>query len=352
MNRDLIIDSLISEDGIIYIAGRLFDIEEKIKSELLENAIIKGVNDAFDKNGLKTPERQLTFVPFRDASQEELKARNKTELLYNGDIKRLNNTSLFVTYIDGLAKDEGVCFEIGYAYANQCPILLISTDFFSHYLPSGIELPLDPLIYFSAHKVIRYPNIFLNDNSFYESLIYARQEVLNRVSNEVLRTLLSEKESIKSNRAFIDLDQKKTNIFVDFGGEMFEWQEKFADELSILEKNSSKFKIIRPHRYKKNSHDFNKDLLPSILAKTDIKNMLSAQVVLICSDAEECHSGSSFLFGMAKALGRETWIYNSKKTKITGPGGYKSSRNLMLDYSADKTFTSFDDLKDYIKLLG
>ncbi len=348
MSVQLLLDELLA-GGTIYIANRLFDVEEKVKSERLEQAILNGVHNACNQANVPRPKHKVTFVPFRDAGQEELDADQKTRLLYEEDIRRLENTVLMVANIDGLSKDEGVCFELGLAFAKRIPILLLSTDFISHLLPSGIDVPLDPLLWAAANHVIRVPNLCVDHEVFLDNLITTREHILQSLSVQIRTLMLASKTSNFSKIPPEVLNNNRKHVFLDFGGELFEWQTMLADQLVEIAEHNPGITIHRPRRYEPLS-DLGSDFEAAALslARCDLKRAIASDYVVICSDADECPSGSAFLQGLATGLSLETWMYNSKKTKITGPGGYLSSRNLMLDYSANKAFTYFTELTDCI----
>jgi len=340
------------EQCIIYIATRLFDIEEKIKAERLEAAVKKGLEKAADAIGRKIPGNRFTFVPFRDSNQEELDDIDKTLLLYKQDIDRLNRTILIVSYIDGLAKDEGICFELGFAASKGVPILLVSTDFISHRLPSGLESPIDPVLLASASTLIRFDRIEITHESFFKNLIATRRKVLQMVSDRTSALLLGNYNllfNIDEMKRGSPVNDGRKRIFIDFGGELFEWQRMFFDWL--VRDMGQKEKIIISHsdRYKCPQLESHEGFISYII--DDLIKVTQSDIVIICSDADECQAGSAFIQGLAKGLEKEIWLYNSKLTKIVGPGGYMSSRNLMIDYSATHTFTKFSDLLNQLSSL-
>jgi hypothetical protein len=50
----------------------------------------------------------------------------------------------------------------------------------------------------------------------------------------------------------------------------------------------------------------------------------------------------------SKSTWKKVCILNSKITSITWPVGYESSRNLVLDYSADRVFKNISDIESKI----
>lgn len=330
-----VLDTLIQNDSSqIYIALRLFDIAEKVKAEHLEKAVLDGIDTALKGIGYFF-NRHFTFVPFRDSAQGENAEIINTESLYQNDIKHLNRSVILVAYLDGLSKDEGVCFELGYASATGVVTLLISTDFITQRTANGIEFPFEPIIYFSANRIIRSTMIVKTETSFQENLLATQKLILSKVTEATYELLYSQSPIPITTQ--LNEQSNKLSIFMEFGGEQFEWQAKFADELSEICDKYRHIVIYRPQRYKGSS--LSSDL--ESLVQKDLANIRRSSLIITCSDSEECPAGSAFVQGYARGLNKEIWMYNSKKSSIAGAGGYTSSRNLMLDYSANKTFSQF-----------
>ncbi len=328
--------------SLVYVAGRLFDIEEKVKSEYLEGAVLSGIRDAAARASLEAPVRACTYVPFRDANQESLDAEDKTRRLYEADMERLGRAVLLVSYVDGLAKDEGVCFEIGAATALGVPSILVSTDFFSIATRGGVSGPLDPLMGLLATRLIREPRLPIEHNTFLMSLLKARETVLTEVTaavSDVLRAGVGATPTGKIGRdPWISTDSPR--LYLDMGGELFEWQQRLADEIEGAV--CGRYAIRRPMRFKREAFRTQVDWHEA--ARTDLSVLSWADLVVVCSDAEECPTSAALALGLATGLGIKTGLYNSKVTSIEGPGGYCSSRNLMLDYSATWRADSLDEL--------
>lgn len=338
------IEQLLRGERIIYIAGRLFDIDDKLKSEDLEDSVLAGIRDAAYSRDLQV-EHQTTFVPFRDASQEELVVEDKTRLLFELDLVRLSRTTLLVSYIDGLAKDEGVCFEIGYSYASGAAIVLISTDFFDLELPNGQETPLDPLLCAAATHLVRQPRLTGAGRTFREMLQDTRAHVLQEV-REAVRELLRQPE-IRQPRLRSAADKAgHQEVFLDFGGTVYEWQELLQDELERMVQPKAGLTLVRARRY-----DTASLRTPEEAAALDLAALVRASILVSCTDADEAPAGTAFLQGAMCALHRPIWMYNSKRTAIRAASNYRSSRNLMLDYSATRVFRSLEDLATALRAL-
>ena len=70
-----------SEKKYIYICTRLYNYNDKIQAEYLEEEIISN-----------TPYN--VFVPFRDSNEHLLNGPNKTRLIYDTDIEKLNSSQI------------------------------------------------------------------------------------------------------------------------------------------------------------------------------------------------------------------------------------------------------------------
>jgi len=321
----------------IYIGTRVFDISEKLKAEDLESAVQRGVQRAgatLELSGLQ-PE---TFVPFRDSSQNDLIADDKTLRLYAQDIEMLNTAILVVTYLDGLAKDEGVCFELGFARALGVPILIVNTDFIELGLPNGDVVSLDPLISLAATRTVRLQGL-TEAPTFRSSLETAQRSAHDQVTASVCDILLQTKQrNIRpapgaEGRAS-KFPDSVLSLYFDAGGEVYEWQRRLGDELVARSANKPNLQVARATRY-------------SALCRSpadDVDAVMAADIVLTATDGDECPAGTAFVQGLARGLDKTVWMYDSKATSIVGPGGYVSSRNLMLDHSADRHFTTWHDV--------
>jgi nucleoside 2-deoxyribosyltransferase len=330
-------DGIRDSTAIVYVAGRLFDLDQKLSSERLEEAVLLGLSDALGAPQSSLPDG-LTFVPFRDAKQEALVAADKTRQLFDLDIGRLRRTALLVSYIDGLSKDEGVCFEIGFAYGVGASILLVSTDFFDLELPSGQEYPLDPLLVAAATELIRRPQLLNLDGSFRHILLTSRASVMQAVRTSV-RNLLAAHAGPAPPRAAPLRSDGPMNVFLEFGGTVYEWQRHLQERVQRAIPSGGRIQLLRSHRY-----DSNTSARAEALRDFDV--LCDSHLLITCTDADEAPPGAALLQGLMFALNRPVWMYNSKRTALRAAGGYRSSRNLMLDHSASRVFSTIDELTE------
>lgn len=335
------IDLLLRDEAMIYVAGRLFDIDDKLRSERLEEAVLAGIRDAAAPTVIPAGLRP-TFVPFRDVGQEELVADDKTKQLFDMDLVRLRRTVLLVSYIDGMAKDEGVCFEIGFAHMAGAAILLISTDFFEIGLPNGEAVPLDPLLYTTATRLIRRPQLAESGKTFRATLQESRAAVLADVRSAVHDLLRRAPEERPEPYKPVETANDQLEVLIDFGGMVYEWQALLYRELERLIP-TTRLRLVRTQRYDAASS--------SAAGRHDLDALMRADLLVTCTDLDEAPAGTAILQGAMCALGRPIWMYNSKRTMILASGGYCSSRNLMLDYSATRRFRTLDDLAAALRAL-
>lgn len=94
----------------VYIAGPLFTEGERYFLEKVESVCTQ--------NGLKT------YLPHRDVNQ-----KLNSKIVFEHDLKLLNDIDLVIAVLDGPDIDSGTAFEIGYCFANNKPIIGIRTDY-------------------------------------------------------------------------------------------------------------------------------------------------------------------------------------------------------------------------------
>jgi len=353
------LQALANGKDFIYIVSRVFDFTEKIKAEDIEKAVINGITRAMREVGI-VPQKDapITFVPFRDTVQKKTldqsasQTHNLTQRIYSEDIERLYKLFALVGFFDGLSKDEGICMELGYAFGIKKPIVLAITDFvradYKGVLNS--EHIADPVIEAMASKIVYEYRIAETEGTFREQLQASLQTLFTRVEEEVYLLGI---ESVKKNQSpcpqYTKIPLTKYDVYIDFGGGMFEWQrmlqEQLADKLCTMGLRcaiSDRFSY-----YTK----FTNNTAIRQLGWQDIDKAESSIVIITCSDSLEMSSGTAAIQGFSRAKGKKILLYDSKTTNIIGDNHYKSSRNLMIDYSADKTVSIFDEIPEVVENL-
>ncbi len=346
------LSDLANSRSIVYVVTRLFDYTEKIKAESVEKAVLNGLVRAMQEKGIeRSTSEAITFVPFRDTAQDKMKAVNKTKTIYDEDLKRLRNLFMMVGFLDGLSKDEGVCMEIGYAYGVGVPILLVLTDFIRREfkeIPSSEHL-LDPVLLAMVSKLIYQYKIPETQTTFLNRLIEGLENVYKKVDDTVYQIAMS--PDLFQHAVIPRLPPPE--VYIDFGGGHYEWerllQERLLQTLSLRGISSQ---ISQRYAWSAGkSAAFHSAPFISDLGLKDITHAANAKVIITCGDADEMSSGTAAIQGFARSLNKKVLLYDSKLTYLVGDDEHRMSRNLMIDYSADKIVRHFDDLPEAVEVL-
>lgn len=312
-------------EAYIYIGMSLFNYSDKIQAEYLEKQIHNNV-------GLKT------FMPFRDTNEDELEGDNKTRIVYNEDIKRLNSKDLkmMVALYDGICKDEGISLEIGYAFGKGVPIFIINTDFIWYKL-SEEEYIFDPIIESMYSGYHHHYNIN-RKGEFFESLVNS-QNYTFKIAGEKIKALI---DNMSLNNNIVPNNLNKVDVFIDFGGNKYEYQRELTSWLkeSLIKKG---IKVEISQRFFKNNEQSIKEK-----ARIDINNLINASYFLFLGDEVEVSSGTAALLGLSKSLNKKSIMYESSEMEIVGENGHKMKKNLMIDFSVDVVTKSKQDTLDYL----
>lgn len=308
------------QDKLVYICTKLYNYNDKLQAEFFEEVLLSHV-------------RCATFMPFRDSNENELTGENKTRIVYDADIERLNSkeVSLLAVLYDGICKDEGISFEIGYAYGKGIPIYIINTDFI-WYAIGGKEFIFDPIIYSMATDYTHQFEIFSSES--FKASLYKSQNCAFALAAEKIKKLLCAPKPVNGSL-------KKENIFsvfFDFGGGKYEYQRDYMRWLeNVLLSKGLKFE--KSSRFEKFDCD---------IGKTDIENLLASQVFVCLGDEVELNSGTAALIGLARSANKMIILYESSCVEIHGENGHRMKKNLMIDYSIDKVAKTKEQIIEFI----
>lgn len=331
------------ESSIIYIVTRLFDFAEKLKAEHLEQAVLNGLLNA--RNVLDQHAYELsTFVPFRDTAQDTMRGADAARLIYEEDLERMKELFALIGYFDGVSKDEGICMEIGYAYARSKPILLIITDFLVYKLKSNpvVHFYYDPIIERMTGHLIRSCTL-PQAESFKDRLLIAMSSLNEQISNEVTKLVISPRDYISPMPTKIAHLADRPVVLLEFGGGLFEWQRKLSSHLHDLIKQATNLDTSVTQRYLGNSQSAHE------AGGKDIALALAADILVVCTDGEEMNAGSAALVGLGKALNKPIILYDSKATLSFAEGAQEMSRNLMIDCAASKVTSKFGEIPKLVE---
>lgn len=112
-----------SNNKIIYLAGPLFtQAEQEFNLKIYNDLLGEGYQ---------------IFLP-----QKECKGLSSANEIFNKCLNGLNKAEIILAILDGPDADSGTCFEIGYAYANEIPVIGLRTDFRGSGDDGGLNLML------------------------------------------------------------------------------------------------------------------------------------------------------------------------------------------------------------------
>lgn len=357
------LQALANGENFIYIASRVFDFAEKLKAEDIEEAVSNGINRAMRESGIfPAKNAPITFVPFRDTVQKKVGNQETAQLqndeieltrkIYYEDIDRLHKLFALVGFFDGFSKDEGICMELGYAYGISKPIILAVTDFIRAELTGMVDSEhiVDPVIEAMASEIVYEYKIEEIEGNFKQQLQASLRKLLARVEEKVyLLGIECTKENQTQPQEYLVSPNTKHDVYIDFGGGMFEWQRTLQEKLSI---NLTKMGISSEmgDRYYPGTTNPNSNTIRQ-RGLHDIQKAKYSSIIVTCSDSIEMSSGTAAIQGFCRAIGKKILLYNSKSTNIVADNNYKSSRNLMIDNSADIKVSTFDEIPEAVKKL-
>lgn len=339
------LERLASGKSLIYIFTRLFDFHEKLKAEWLERSVLKAVHDAFDKAGLQyEPTGRYTFVPFRDTAQDSIVSDDPAKIIYAEDLQRLGKTSILLGYYDGLGKDEGIGFEIGYAYAKGLPIVGIMTDFMRRAIRGqvGSTHRTDPVLLNMFTSTVEHHQVSSIGGSF-EQRLRDSVEVVHTLLGDSITGLLMDYPTIVG----VELVEPDTDVYLDFGGGQFEWERMVLSHLkNQLEQKGLAVRISQRY-YPQEVGTLSNDGVLTIGMK-DIKSALRSRVVVTCADMEEMSAGTAAIHGLARGVDKDLVLVDTRSTLLIGDGTHRSSRNLMIDQSASTIVRSYEGVLEAV----
>lgn len=147
-----------NKDIKIYIAGPLFSVAEREFNKKLASVLIHRIKDCT----VSLPQEYAAAITGKAGFLDEV---------FNYSLESILNSDVVIAILDGPDVDAGTCVEIGYAYANNKPIIGIRTDFRASE-DRGVNLMVSKAC---THLVL------LQDNTV----------TLDHVLNEVVRTVKS-----------------------------------------------------------------------------------------------------------------------------------------------------------------
>lgn len=338
---------LLLGERIIYIATRLFNIYDKMSGNSLEQKVYKILSDCISESG-DVLEKYPLYLPFRDTNEDQLLGRNDAfQIIYDADINRLEHLYSLIAYLDDPTKDDGICMEIGYAYANSVPIVLLSSDIQYYRINQKFAYHSDPIIHRMVSEYIYAPeipeskykissdcdNMELVAEEYKSRLKIAENNILRRLT-AVIRKLYYKYESCVPSKIISELPHRK--VCIDIMGGKYEWSRIIENKI-VNELERSMITCYSTDRFATD----NEDIL--LRGENDIKKLLASDILVVCADGTETDAGGAALIGMAKKYGKVIIIYYSAPCDIV-EGESSCLRNLMIELSAHDVCKTYDEV--------
>lgn len=342
---------LLNGEKIIYIATKLFNISDKMAGNTLEQKVYAILKNCVNDEGNKLEVYPL-YLPFRDTNEDQLLGcENAFQIIYDADINRLERLHSLITYLDDPTKDDGICMEIGYAYANNVPIILLSSDVQYYRIDRKYAYHSDPIIHRMIAEYIYMPEIPVSkyeissdcldmelvSREYTERLKRAEDNILEKLT-PIIRRLYKDYDSYIPVPITSELIRK--NVCIDVLGGRYEWSK-------IIEKKIIDGLVRHGITYYCTERFSSKEESVIVRGENDIKMLLSCDTLIVCADGTETDAGASALIGMAKKLKKTIVLYYSSACDIL-EGDSSCLRNLMIELSADFICTTYNDVIDTI----
>jgi nucleoside 2-deoxyribosyltransferase len=369
---------------LVYMATRVYDLSEKQASYELETAVIDGLTDAAISLGVEQTAFP-TFMPFRDTIETitfpgaEIPKADRARSIYEDDVERLSRLFALITYLNDPSKDDGICFEIGYAFVKSVPIILVVTDFinYSSVAKPFLQFELDPILLRMCGKLIHFGSFPKESSavgqevfSTYQSMISHREEfaqwlmdskyALLEIVRAEVRQMADKPTSFTAPlivaKRPTGVHPNKPLIFIDFAGGMFEYGREYANRLEHrLTESGMLVTVGRRHDpgfQEQLDHESSlSETLAYELGEIDINNALASDVLILDGDGMEVSSGTAALLGAARATGKKIILYYSGNLQTNARDRAPTIRNLMLQYAADITTSYLEKIPDEVDRL-
>lgn len=296
-----------------YIAHRLFAAHDRaLAADLAERL--------GDKTG---PDR--VFLPFCDTDEEQLIADVKGRRLFELDRERLRRINAMVAILHGPSLDDGVCMEIGYAWACGVPVVVLTTDFQTYSLTENgprLEFP-DPLIEAAATRVIRLPrlgpSIAASESGTASRFTVFRERNLVQAAS-ALDTAVEALLELPAAARYQPCPPVRLPVFV----EPSSYSPRSADHL-VQACATAGHHIVGPQRFAAPE--------PVSAALADLTAAVGARRLLVDVSGPETPPGGALLIGAACAIGTPTAAYACRTGFTHAIGREPNWRNLMIQYA-------------------
>ncbi|MCK5117596.1 MAG: nucleoside 2-deoxyribosyltransferase [Candidatus Aegiribacteria sp.] len=311
----------------VYIAAPLFSVNDRLAAASLCDAVVREISSR--QNVSVSLARDSVFLPYCDTKQDEIIGTNRARSIFVKDIERLDWATHVIARMDGMPKDSGVAFELGYARAKGDFCATLSTDFVWDGTISGESVVEDPILTSAGVFCHRHYQLPVRDSYTERNKALEEYALLEFVKELDWKQKAGESLSI-------DMHDVVCRVFVDCFGGRFEWSQDFY-------KKCSRVKNVRmAERWL-----FNQSSLIAQHARNDLALAVSAEAAVFVGDGLEMDTGSAFLMGVCYGLGKPLIFQYTSNIQTCGDGGQAMRVNLMLEQAATVvTSTSAETLRE------
>ena len=296
------------------------------------------------------------FLPYCDTGEDTLVVDAKGKFLFDQDCRRLADLDLFVGILHGPSYDDGVCMEIGFAYALGNSILIMISDFLTYTWGDHTESSVfaDPLFELVTTEVVRYsspiPKSSVNGPGSSKAAYYQSFWQQNRAALDLTldKTIRAARKLLSAPKPGVTCSpgESENLIFVEISGLSTEELPKWVSQVTATAlEHGWDIYICKRHRAS-NSRVETMDL-----AKEDLEMASKSKVLILDGNGAEVPSGSAMLVGYALAKQRETLLIYSAAQTTHARGREANARNLMLLYGSRRIIRSEKDIGRELKLV-
>lgn len=312
----------------VYIAARLFSPIDRLAALALSDLTVQKISDEFRISKKKAS--NCVFLPFRDTDQSRISGCDRSRKIFELDIDELKKATHILARLDGITKDSGVVFEMGYAHAlgKFCGALM--TDFVWDGSSYG-NFSQDPILQNSGINLYRYYN--MESTSSYKKANY-------NLENRALNSFL-DKVHWDHNSSTEYLTKDNNHVFIDCFGGRYEWCLDYYSKFDNFNNVRVAKRWINPD--------------PTYVTKesdNDIIAAISSGTTVFVADGLEMDCGSAFLMGLCYGLNKRIILQYSSCIRILGDGGQDMRLNLMLEQAADTITNSIDETIQVIQYVN
>jgi len=332
---------------IIYLLTRLFSFNDRLLSAELWEALYEGIAKGLRSLALPVPPNPI-FVPFRDTKEDLINSPERSKIIYDADIERMNRLFACIGFVESPSKDPGIGMEVGYAYGKGVPTILLNTDFIWYRSLANLKLEfiVDPVVDSIMTKMIHVHRMVnlkkgtdmphaVNDE-YQNRLIKSKEAIFSLASGIAKDLVVSYDKYIPKLPIASSARGSERVVYVDLAGGKYEWAQEYARHISqqLRARGVRVYESCRHNRQQQKQLDSKNGMVSNQLGWIDIQHCLEADVVVVGADGNEMDIGTAAIHGLAAALDKKIIMYYSGNVECYGDGQQVMYQNLMLDYSA------------------